>query len=106
MKATCIKWDTDGYKELRKGLPKEIELPNELTDGEVDYVEITSQLGGTCRIRNPWNENLVLYRNGVKSETIASEENALVTFETGVNEGIVILREGTTPDMYKTSEVK
>lgn len=95
-------WDAK-YKLLAKG---GFLVASSMTDGEVDYVEITSQLGGTCRIRNPWNENLVLYRNGVKSEIIASEENALVTFETGVNEGIVVLREGTTPDMYKTSEVK
>lgn len=40
MKATCIKWDTDGDRELTKSLPKEIELPKELTDGEVDYAEI------------------------------------------------------------------
>ncbi|MBE5938660.1 MAG: hypothetical protein E7265_11640 [Lachnospiraceae bacterium] len=99
-------WPTEydaKYKLLAKG---GFLVASSMTDGEVEYVEITSQLGGNCRIRNPWNENLVLYRNGVKSETIASEENALVTFETGVNEGIVILREGTTPDMYKTSEVK
>lgn len=44
MKATYIKWDTDGDRELRKSLPKEIELPNELTDGEVDYDGIDDYL--------------------------------------------------------------
>ena len=37
MKATCIEWDTDGDKELLKELPTEMELPEELTDGEIDY---------------------------------------------------------------------
>lgn len=37
MKATCIQWDTDGNKELLEELPKEIELPKKLTDGEIDY---------------------------------------------------------------------
>ena len=37
MKATCIEWDTDRDKELLEELPKEMELPKELTDGEIDY---------------------------------------------------------------------
>ena len=44
MKATCIKWDTDGDRELRTSIPKDIELPNELTDGEVDYDGIDNYL--------------------------------------------------------------
>ena len=44
MKATCIKWDTDGDREVRKSLPKDIELPNELTDGDVDYDGIDNYL--------------------------------------------------------------
>ena len=37
MKATNIQWDTDGDMEAFNALPTEIELPNELTDGEIDY---------------------------------------------------------------------
>ena len=44
MKATCIEWDTDGDKELSKQLPAEIELPEELTAGEIDYEGIENYL--------------------------------------------------------------
>jgi hypothetical protein len=44
MKATCIDWDTDGDEEVLKELPTEIELPNELTDGEIDYDGIEDYL--------------------------------------------------------------
>lgn len=44
MKATCIKWDTNGDKKVLKELPTEIELPNELTDGEIDYDGIEDYL--------------------------------------------------------------
>lgn len=44
MKAVNIKWDTDGDRELRKELPKEITLPTELTDGEIDYDGIDDYL--------------------------------------------------------------
>lgn len=37
MKATCIKWDTDGDEEILSELPTEMDLPAELTDGEIDY---------------------------------------------------------------------
>ena len=41
MKATCIKWDADGNEEL---LPTEIDLPDELTNGEIDYDGIEDYL--------------------------------------------------------------
>lgn len=44
MKAKNIKWDTDGDMEVFNELPAEIELPNELTDGEVDYDGIEDYL--------------------------------------------------------------
>lgn len=40
MKATCIKWDTDGDEELFNSLPSEIEIPAGMTDEEEisDYI--------------------------------------------------------------------
>lgn len=35
MRAVNIQWDTDGQTDLN--LPDEIELPDELTNGEIDY---------------------------------------------------------------------
>ncbi len=47
----------------------------------------------------------MLYRNGVKAETIEAGENDLMEFETSENEVIVLVKEGTTPDQYRTSEL-
>ena len=44
MKAVNIKWETDGDKDVLSELPTEIELPNELTDGEIDYDGIDDYL--------------------------------------------------------------
>ena len=43
-KAVNIKWDTDGDVTVFNELPTEIELPNELTDGEIDYERINDYL--------------------------------------------------------------
>lgn len=69
---------------------------------DIQYVEIDSTLGETCRIRNPWDSDIVLYRNGVRGETITSSKNALICFSTKENERIVMVREGTTPEQYRT----
>lgn len=35
--------------------------------GVIEFVEIKSQLGGLCKLRNPWPESMVrIYRNGVR----------------------------------------
>lgn len=41
MKATNIKWDTDGDMELWNELPTEMEIPDGMTDGE----EISDETG-------------------------------------------------------------
>ena len=70
-------------------------------NGEVSFLEIYSQLGGTCRIRNPWSGSTVsLYRNGVKAEDIAGY---LISFETSSGEDIKIVRQGINPDSFRES---
>lgn len=76
-----------------------------MTDGDIEYVEIESQLGEVCLIRNPWDTNITLYREGKQSETIQAHENDLIKFNTVTGENIVIVREGTLPEQYRTSEV-
>lgn len=54
MKATCIKWDTDGDKELLEELPKEVDVPESIVrneNGEIDYDGIgdyLSDVTGFC----------------------------------------------------------
>ncbi|MDE6635039.1 MAG: hypothetical protein K2K09_00330, partial [Lachnospiraceae bacterium] len=94
-------WDAK-YKLLAKG---GFLVSSSMTDGDIEYVEIESQLGETCRIRNPWDTNITLYRNGRQAETIQAHENDLVTFNTVKGEDIVIVREGMSPEQYRTSTV-
>lgn len=67
--------------------------------GEVEFVELLSQAGGECRLRNPWGKTgVVFYRNGVKAE---EKRGSLVIFPTSKGENIVVVRDGTTPGQYK-----
>ena len=44
MRVTHIMWDTDGDEEILHQLPEEIELPEELTTGNIDYDGIDEYL--------------------------------------------------------------
>jgi hypothetical protein len=67
-------------------------VSSSVKNGEVSFLEINSQLGGTCRIRNPWPDNTIsLYRNGVKAEDLTG---SLISFSTSVGEDIKIVRQG------------
>lgn len=45
MKAINIKWDTDSDKELLERLPKEIEIPSNITDKDAISDYITDKTG-------------------------------------------------------------
>jgi hypothetical protein len=47
--------------------------------GVVPFVEIVSQLGGTCLLRNPWGAEVQLHRNGKAAETLSGEVLSLTT---------------------------
>jgi hypothetical protein len=85
-------WDKNKpayFKLLAKG---GFLVSSSVKNGEVSFLEINSQLGGTCRIRNPWPGNTIsLYRNGVKAEDLIG---SLISFSTSVGEDIKIVRQG------------
>jgi hypothetical protein len=59
------------------------------------FVEIDSQLGGTCRIRDPWpGGKLTLYRNGVEAGDYTLTVQTLLTFKTRRGENIKIVPHG------------
>ncbi len=67
--------------------------------GKTDFVELHSQAGGECRLRNPWGEQPVtLYRNGEKSE---DAESGLLRFSTRKEETIVVVQRGQTPGQHQ-----
>jgi hypothetical protein len=94
-------WDKNKpayFKLLAKG---GFLVSSSLKNREVSFLEITSQLGGTCRIRNPWPGNTIsLYRNGVKTEDLTGN---LLSFATSIGEDIKIVRQGINPDSFYES---
>jgi hypothetical protein len=68
-------------------------------DGKIPLVEIQSQVGGPCRLANPWGEgNVTLYRNGKKAEDLSG---ATLVFPTGKGETIVVVPKGSEPSRVK-----
>ena len=73
-------------------------------NGSVSHVEIVSQLGGTCRLRNPWpDEPVTFYRDGVEASDFSVTAQTLLTFDTATGENIRIVRQGTNLDGLKES---
>jgi len=70
-----------------------------MKSGTVDFIKVTSNLGGPCTLRNFWGtQSVELYRNNAKSETMSSD---LLTFATTAGENIVIVRSGTNPASFR-----
>jgi hypothetical protein len=67
--------------------------------GRIGFVELESQAGGECRLRNPWSESEVtLYRDGKKSENL---QGSLLRFPTRKGERIVVVVSGDTPQSHQ-----
>ncbi len=64
--------------------------------GQVRFVELLSQAGGECRLRNPWGESgVTLYRDGKRSEEL---KGSLLAFQSRKGENIVVAPRGSSPD--------
>jgi hypothetical protein len=62
--------------------------------GRIEFVEIQSQVGGECRLRNPWPDaTLTLYRNGKKAEDLSG---SLAAFQTTRGETVIVVPKGST----------
>ena len=58
--------------------------------GTVEFVEIKSQSGKQCKLRNPWGtEEVTIYRNGKK---LQNSKGNLISFSTKAGEVFVILK--------------
>ena len=67
--------------------------------GRVDFIEVTSQRGGLCTLRNYWGrQSADLYRNRTRSETFSAE---VFAFPTKAGENIVIVKTGTNPESFR-----
>jgi hypothetical protein len=67
--------------------------------GAVEFIEIMSQSGGECKIRNPWGESEVsVFKNGREWNDMSG---SLLKFGTEQGENFVIIPKGIKPDQYK-----
>ncbi|PQP88948.1 hypothetical protein CPT76_12040 [Paenibacillus sp. AR247] len=74
--ASPVDWDC----EFSLWCPGGFNVKSAVQDGDIQYVTITSSLGGTCRIRNPWGEGEVcLQKVGGEVHLL---EGSLLQFET------------------------
>jgi hypothetical protein len=92
-------WPRDWEAEYRLLAPGAFIVTASMRNGKVDFVELQSQAGSQCRLRNPWGEAAVtLYRNGRKAEDLSS---GLLVFGTAKGEDIVIAPKGASLDALK-----
>ena len=69
--------------------------------GRVDFLELQSQAGAPCIVRNPWGEGAVaLHRDSAKAETLSGP---LLRFASRKGERIVLVPDGTSLDSVKRS---
>jgi hypothetical protein len=67
--------------------------------GQIEFIQIRSEAGAECRLRNPWPESAVsLFRNGKKAEDLSG---SLLKFATNRGETIVAVKQGSTPDQFR-----
>lgn len=70
-------------------------VSSSMTAGKIEFVEIQSQVGGDCRLRNPWPDSAVtLYRKGAQAEDLSG---ALLTFPTVKGEIVRVVPKGLRP---------
>jgi hypothetical protein len=70
-----------------------------MQDGQIEFVELQSQLGGECRIRNPWGSaELTLYREGKKWKNL---DGSLIEFNTRSGETFILVQRGSSPEQFK-----
>lgn len=67
--------------------------------GRTEFVEILSDAGSDCRIRNPWPGTVVtIYRNGKKWK---DSNDDLIHFKTKKDDRFVIVSKGNNPHMFR-----
>lgn len=88
-------WDAS-YTLLARGA---FLVTSSMQQGRIGFVELESQAGAECRLRNPWGESEVtLYRDGKKSENL---QGSLLRFPTRKGERVVVVASGDTPQTHR-----
>jgi len=79
-------------------------VSSSMEKGRIEFVEIHSQVGGECRLHNPWPDTaLTLYRDGRKAEDLSADSSGLLRFPTSRGETITVVPKGSTFSRKKVS---
>ena len=70
-----------------------------MRNGQIEFVEIQPQVGGECRLRNPWSDQamVTLYRNDIIWKEI---RGPLLRFDTHKGQRIVLVPKGELPGRF------
>lgn len=74
-------------------------VTSSIESGRIAFVELLSEAGARCRLRNPWTKaQVTLYRDGRKAESLAG---SLIEFDTREGEQIVVVPGNDNPERYR-----
>jgi hypothetical protein len=88
-------WDAEYSLLCRGGFL----VSSAMRKGAIEFVDIHSQFGGECRLRNPWNEaEVIAYRDGKRAGNM---NGSLLRFSTARGERVTIVRSGCNPEQFR-----
>jgi hypothetical protein len=89
-------WDA-AYTLLARGA---FLVSSSMEKGQIEFVQIQAQVGGLCRLRNPWRDQttVTLYRNGIIWKEM---RGPLLKFDTQKGQSIVVVPKGLLPVRLK-----
>ena len=74
-------------------------MTSSMQKGKIEFVEVKSQLGGECRLRNPWGKaEVTVYRNGKRWKDM---KGSILKIETHEGEDFIFMRIGSSPEQFK-----
>lgn len=79
-------------------------VTSSINEEKIEFVEILSQAGEICKLRNPWpDSDVTIYVNGKEQK---EEKGALITFNTQVDDRYVIVPKGSSPTQFERTLLK
>ena len=93
-------WPKDWNAQFTQAARGQFMVTASWSGGGPEFIEILSQAGLPCRMRNPWprDKPLTIYRNGKSFKTVEGE---LLTFDTQADTRYLLLPPGATPQSVR-----
>ncbi len=74
-------------------------VTSSMRNGTIEFIEVHSEAGTECKLRNPWPESAVsLFRNGNRTDELTG---SLLTIPTTASETLILVKQGTTPSQFR-----